>query len=70
MAGSALAAARTLGELALVRVGLMTIHALLKDQRLLEISVRVALHTLHRGMLAQQRVFGGRVIEALTDRLG
>lgn len=67
VARSALAAAGSFGKLALVRVRLVAIHACLEGQRLLEISTRVALRTLHRGMLAQQRVFGSRVIEALTD---
>ena len=43
VARGALATARTFGKLSLVWVWLVTIHAPLKDQRLLEISVRVAL---------------------------
>lgn len=69
MAGGALATARTLGELSLVRVRLVTVHAFLKGQGLLEISARVALRTFHTGMLAQQGILGGGVIEALADRL-
>jgi hypothetical protein len=58
MAGSALAASRTLGKLTLVRVGLVTIRAPLKGKRLFEISARVALRTFHGRMFAQQRVLG------------
>lgn len=69
MAGRALAAVGTLGELSLVRVRLVTIHAFLEGQRFLEISARVALGTLHGGMLPQQWILGCRVIEALAYRL-
>jgi hypothetical protein len=70
VAGSALAAVGALSKLALVRVWLVAVHALLESQGLFEISTRVALRTLHRGMLAEQRIFGFRVVETLIDRLG
>ena len=43
VAGSALATLGTLDKLTPVRVRLVTVHALLEGQRLLEISARVAL---------------------------
>jgi len=70
VAGSALAAVGTLSKLAFVRVWLVAVHALLESQGLFEISSRVALRTLHRSMLAEQRIFGFRVVETLIDRLG
>jgi hypothetical protein len=69
MAGGALATTRSPGELSLVRVRLMTVHALLKGERFFEISIRVTLRTFHTGMLAQQRILSGGMIEALADRL-
>lgn len=69
MAGGALAATGTLGELSLVRVRLVTIHAFLESQRFLEIAARVALGTLHAGMLPEQWILGCRVIEAFDDCL-
>ena len=55
-----------LGELSPMRIGAMAIHALLKCQRLLEISSGVALHTLDFNMLAEKRVFGFGMIKVLT----
>lgn len=57
VAGRALDPARTLGELSSVRIGLVTVGALLKCQRLREISFGVALHTVHLGVFAEQRKF-------------
>src|SRR5450631_1860222 len=69
VAGSALPAVRTLGELPVVRIGLVAVHALLEYQGLFEISVRVALGTIHSRVLALQRELGLRMVEALVDRL-
>ena len=41
--GSAFAAIQPLGELTVVWIGLVAVHALLKGQRFLEISAKVAL---------------------------
>lgn len=68
MAGGALAASGPLGELPVVRIGLVTINTPLEGQRLLEVSAGVALHAFNRGVLAQQGIPGLRVIEALADR--
>lgn len=46
----------------------MAVHALPKNQRLLEIASAVALHTFHLSVLAQQWVPGLGVIEFLADR--
>ena len=67
VAGGALAAVRTLGELAVVRIGLVAVHALLEGQRLFEIAAGVALGAIDAGMFAFQRELGLRVIEALVD---
>ena len=70
MARGALTTSGALGELPVVRIRLVTIHALLEGQRLLEVSASVALHTLYRRVLAQQGILGLRVIESLVDRFG
>src|ERR1700675_547725 len=67
MAGSALYAARTLGELAVMRIGLVTIHALLECQRLLKVSVGVALGAVYGLVLAFEGKLGFGVVEALID---
>ena len=69
VAGSALSAVRTLGKLAVVRIGLVAVHTLLEYQRLLEISVSVALGTIDTGVPAFQRELGLGVVEALVDGL-
>ena len=69
MALRALSMLRTLHELPVVRIRLVTIHAFCKYQRLLEISARMALGTIDRGVFALKRVLGLRVIEALIDCL-
>lgn len=70
MAGGALAAVTSLGKLAAMRIGPVTVHTLLKNQRLLEISARVALGAFDGGMFSQQRVLGLGMVEALADCLG
>ena len=69
VAGSALAAVGTLGKLAVVRIGLVAIHALLERQRLLEIAIGVALRAIDAGVLAFERKLRLRVVEALVHRL-
>lgn len=69
MARNALSAVRPLSELAIVRIGLVAIHALLECPRLLEISVGVALGTIDTGMFPFQRKLGFGVVEAFVDRL-
>lgn len=69
MARSTLPAAFPLGKLPAVRIQLVTVHALLKCQRLFEVAVGVALHTSHAPMLAFQRKLRLGVVEALVDRL-
>ena len=58
MAGSALSALLMLGELATVRIGFVAIHALLKWQRLSEVSVGVALGAIDADMFPFQRELG------------
>ena len=67
VAGGALYAARTLGKLAVMRIGLVTIHALLEYQRLLKVSVGVALGAIHGLVLAFEGKLGFGVVEALID---
>jgi hypothetical protein len=52
-----------------VRIGLVAVHTLLECQRLLEISVSVALSTIDSGVLALQRELGLGVVEALVHTL-
>lgn len=67
VAGGALYAARTLGKLAIMRIGLVTIHTLLEDQRLLKVSVGVALGAIYGLVLAFEGKLGFGVVEALID---
>ena len=50
--GGTLAAIRALGELAFMRIGPVAIHALLKCERLFEVSVGMALRAIHAKVLA------------------
>ena len=59
---------RPLGELAVMRVGLVTVHARSKRDRLLEISTRMAERAVHGHMLSLQRVLRLGVIEVLIHR--
>jgi hypothetical protein len=69
VAGGAFSAIRTPGKLAVVRIGLVAIHALLEYERLLEISIGMALGTIHAGVFALQRKLRLGVIKALIQRL-
>jgi len=64
----ALRAGRTLGELSIVWVGLVAVHALLESQRLFKVPVSVALDAINRRVLSEQGIFCFGVIEALVDR--
>lgn len=64
----ALAAVRTLGELAVVRVP-MAIHALLEGKRLLEISTGMALRAIDADVFSQQRKLRSGVIKVLVYAL-
>ena len=68
MAGRAFNARGPLGELAVVRIRMVTIHALGEGDRLFEISARVAARTIHGGVLALQRILGLGVIEVSAHR--
>jgi hypothetical protein len=63
MAFRALALLGTSVELALVRVRFMTIIAILKRQRLFEITIQVAFRTAHHGMLPEERILCFRMVE-------
>ena len=67
VAGCALTPVDALGELAMMRIRPVTIHALLKGYWLLEISRFVALHTTHFSVLAEKRKFGLGVVEVLVQ---
>lgn len=67
--GCALSTIRALCELAIVRIRLVTVHALGEYQRFFEVAVGMALSAINAGVLALQRKFCLRVIEALVDRL-
>ena len=70
VARRALASIRTLGELTSVRIRLVTIHALLKRKRFLEIPTFVTSLALHRLVLAQQGILRLRMIETFINGLG
>jgi hypothetical protein len=58
-----------LHELTAVRIGLVAIHTFCKYQRLLEISVRMALGAIDSRVFALKRILGLGMIEALVDCL-
>jgi len=66
VATRAFAFVRPRGELARVRVGLVTVCALFEGNRLFEISSRVATQAVHLRMLSEQRIFRLRVVELLV----
>ena len=66
--GCALAPIDALGELSTMRIRPVTIHAFLKRQRLLEVSPRVALHTVHRRVPTEKGIFGLGVVKVLAQR--
>lgn len=65
--GRALSLIRALGKLAFVRIRLVAIHALGEHQRLLEVTVSMALSAVHARVLPLQRILRFGVIKALTD---
>ncbi len=69
VAGRTLSLVGSLGKLAFVRIGLVTIHALRECQRFLEVAVGVTLRAVHRDVLAEQRELGFRVVEAVVHGL-
>lgn len=52
-----------------MRIWLVAVHTFCERERLLEIAIGVALSALDPGVLALQREFCLRVVEALVDRL-
>src|SRR5579859_5917242 len=66
VAPRALRASGPLRKLSVMRIGLVTIHALRKCNRLFEISTRVAARAIHRPMLALERVLRLPVVKVLT----
>lgn len=69
VAGGTFSAVRTLGKLAIVGIGLVAIHALLKCERLPEVSIGMALGAIHAGVFALQGELRLGVIKALVQRL-
>ena len=65
----AFSAIRAMGELAVVRIWLVTVHASRKGNRLLEVSASVALNTVHVRVFPQQWELGFRMIKFLVYRL-
>lgn len=63
VAGRALAGPGPLGKLAVMRIGLVAIHALGERNRLFEIASCMASRTIYVRVLAEQWIFGFRVIE-------
>lgn len=57
-------AACPFGKLAAMRIGLVTIHAFLEQNRLLEISAGMALHAFDSSMLTEKRELCFGMIEA------
>ena len=63
MACRAFGSAASMGELASVGIMPMTVGALLKCQRFFEVPVGVALHTVDRDVLTEQRKFRSRMFK-------
>jgi len=66
--GRAFSRIRPPGELPAVRIRLVAIHTLPEDERFLEIPSFVTLHTLHRGVLAEQGEFCPGMVEGFLKR--
>lgn len=64
--GGALPAIGPFSKLPVMRIGLVAIHALRKDQRLLEVTVGMALGAIQGEMFSLQRIFCLGVVEALV----
>jgi len=69
MTRGAFSAVGTFGELAVVRIGLVAVHALGESQRFLKVASGVALGAINRSMFAEQREPGLRVVEAFVHAL-
>jgi hypothetical protein len=68
MAGRAFTLIRPLSELPIMRIGLVTIHAPLKSQRLLKVAIEVALSAIHSDVFSFKRKFRLRMVKALVYR--
>lgn len=68
VAGGALSAVGTLGELSVVSI-LVAVHTFLEGKRLLEVPPLMALAAIDGGVFSEQRKLGLGVVEALVDRL-
>jgi hypothetical protein len=66
MAGRAFTLIRPLSELPIMQIGLVTIHALLKSQRLLKVAIEVALSAIHSDVFPFERKLRLRMIKALV----
>jgi hypothetical protein len=66
MAGRAFTLIRPHSELPIMRIGLVTIHALLKSQRLLKVAIDVALGAIYADVLSFERKLCRRMIKALV----
>lgn len=69
MAGGAFSSSGTFGELSIVRIGLVAIHALREHERLFEVSIGMALEALNSRVLAFQWKLRLRMVEVLIQRL-
>ncbi len=70
VARTALSVIGALGKLSLVIVLLVTVHALRVRDLRLEIRAQMTLFAGHRGVLAEERVVGGRMIKNLGRQCG
>jgi hypothetical protein len=68
MARRAFALIRPLSELPIMRIGLVTIHALLKSQRILKVAIDVTLSAIDAYVFSFERKLCRRMIKALVYR--
>ena len=59
---------RPFGKLPIVRIGLVTVHALGKDHRFFEVPIGVALGAVHVDVLSLERKLCPGVVKALIHR--
>ena len=69
VARRALSLIGALGKLALVRIRLVTVHALREYERFFEVAVRMTLSAVHSDVLPLERKLRFGVIKALIHRL-